>query len=804
MLPASYVGQSTSASVTLTNQGGASVTFAPSIDPPFSVATGAITLARGEAAPLSVTFTPIVVGRASGVLRAGELEVEVEAEGLEVPQCVASSVCVASSFDFAAAVCREAPKLDGTVCESSCVIGACEQGTCIGQLKGCDDSDACTVDGCSETAGCSHAPRVCPVPQNPCRVATCDSATGCGLEDAPDGTLCGPDNCVDLEVDICITGQCQRRLRPATGRCANRWMPMSIPGRAAHAMAWDAARGKIILFGGGFTPTDDTWEWDGTSWTQRTPVGSPPPRNQHRVAYDAFRQRIVLFGGLDAQNGLLGDTWEWDGVTWVQRTPAVSPPARAEHTMVYDRARKRVVLFSGRSSNGYLPDTWEWDGSRWTQRTPVVSPPARYLHAMAYDETRERVVVFGGYGVGGIRADHWEWDGVSWVERTLAVKPPARAYHSMAWDAVRARVVLFSGAESSGAVLRDTWEWDGTSWTRRTPVTEPPGRGHSELAYDGNTQSVLLFAGYENANGPSMRADTWAWDGANWTERAIVARPPSRSYEAMAYDASRQRAVLFGGYGNNGVAGLGDTWEWDGARWTERIFSSQTPPGRGQTALAYDAARQRVVLFGGVTQFTLGGVTLADTWELDGQGWSRRTPVTSPPARANHHLAYDSSRQRVVLVGGSSENDVLFTDTWEWDGVNWTERLPASTPPGNWGRAIAYDGARQRAVLFGGFMSNETWAWDGNAWALLAPATSPAARGGHAMAYDSMRQRVLMFGGFEMPNLYAETWEWDGATWSQRLPVTSPLGSFGHAMVYDAARQRVVLFQDDDTWLFLP
>ncbi len=35
-LPAIYVGQSTSAVVTLTNEGGAPSTFEPTIDPPFS------------------------------------------------------------------------------------------------------------------------------------------------------------------------------------------------------------------------------------------------------------------------------------------------------------------------------------------------------------------------------------------------------------------------------------------------------------------------------------------------------------------------------------------------------------------------------------------------------------------------------------------------------------------------------------------------------------------------------------------------------------------------------------------------
>ena len=57
-------------------------------------------------------------------------------------------------------------------------------------------------------------------------------------------------------------------------------------------------------------------------------------------------------------------------------------------------------------------------------------------------------------------------------------------------------------------------------------------------------------------------------------------------------------------------------------------------------AMAWDAARKRIVLFGGDTP----GARLADTWEWDGAFWARRTPTTSPPARGGHMMAFDSDR----------------------------------------------------------------------------------------------------------------------------------------------------------------
>ncbi len=67
-------------------------------------------------------------------------------------------------------------------------------------------------------------------------------------------------------------------------------------------MAYDSARGVTVLFGGLRYPNvfDDTWEWDGTTWTQLA-IPGPPPRQRHGMAYDTARGVTVFFRG---------DTWE--------------------------------------------------------------------------------------------------------------------------------------------------------------------------------------------------------------------------------------------------------------------------------------------------------------------------------------------------------------------------------------------------------------------------------------------------------------------------------------------------------------
>ena len=48
-------------------------------------------------------------------------------------------------------------------------------------------------------------------------------------------------------------------------------------GRYAHAMAYDAARHQVVLFGV-CCYSDDTWEWNNTRWTLKNPTARPSAR----------------------------------------------------------------------------------------------------------------------------------------------------------------------------------------------------------------------------------------------------------------------------------------------------------------------------------------------------------------------------------------------------------------------------------------------------------------------------------------------------------------------------------------------
>jgi hypothetical protein len=283
-------------------------------------------------------------------------------------------------------------------------------------------------------------------------------------------------------------------------------------------MAYDAARDKVVLFGGGTSYLEnqfaDTWTWDGTNWVQHTPTQSPSRRQRFGMAYDAARSVIVLFGGVTT-HGEVGDTWTWNGTgTWTKHTPLHSPSPREVTGMAYDAARSEVVLFGGYNGRN-LGDTWTWNGTgTWTKHTPVHSPSPRSEEGMAYDAARNEVVLFGGYGDSGALGTTWTWDGTDWTRQFPAHSPSPRCCMGMAYDAARSEVVLFGGAGRNG-----TWTWDSTDWTKLTPEHSPHQRCCMGMAYDAGRGQVVLFGGFPSLGPPDL-ADTWVWDGTDWTQRA--------------------------------------------------------------------------------------------------------------------------------------------------------------------------------------------------------------------------------------------------------------------------------------------
>lgn len=507
-------------------------------------------------------------------------------------------------------------------------------------------------------------------------------------------------------------------------------------------IAYDSGRGRTVLFG----ENGETWEWDGREWVERTPTsGSPPPREGAALAYDSARRRVVLFGGATATE-LLDDTWTWDGAAWTPVTATIAPSARFVHGMAFDPAHGEIVLFGGLGAQGRLGDTWTWDGRAWRRAGALgTSPPARLGHGMTFAPREGWIVLHGGDS----RGDTWTWDGSAWTEVTSpGPRPPPDI--RVALTSNKDGHVLFAGDDA-------TWLWDGATWSDRTPETPFILHRESIVAYDEARRRLVLV-------GPSFFGgmETWELEGRVWRNVTPPAgNPPERMQHELVYDSRSQRILMFGG---GPVETLGyiptfqDLWAWDGAAWTELVPSTPDRPGpRYAHAMAYDRARGELLVFGGDDGLPGSSAQIrGDMWAWDGTRWRERVFTNGPEARAGHVLAYDEARQRVVLFGGESRQARLLDDTWAWDGASWSRLSPARHPAARAFATMAYDPGARRLILFGGlegsppnsfFLAYDTWVFDGTTWDIVSEASERPDVVNSTLFHDRVDGRTFLADG---------------------------------------------------------
>lgn len=118
---------------------------------------------------------------------------------------------------------------------------------------------------------------------------------------------------------------------------------------------------------------NDMWSFDGSDWTEIEPATLPPTRYGAQVAVNPITNRSLLFGGLRLETPEEGpqrqvyanDTWEWNGTTWTQLQTEGAAFARENARMAWDYGSDAFILFGGWSGY-YQSDTWRLDGlNRW-------------------------------------------------------------------------------------------------------------------------------------------------------------------------------------------------------------------------------------------------------------------------------------------------------------------------------------------------------------------------------------------------------------------------------------------------------
>jgi hypothetical protein len=257
-----------------------------------------------------------------------------------------------------------------------------------------------------------------------------------------------------------------------------------------------------------------------------------------------------------------------------------------------------------------------------------------------------------------------------------------------------------------------------------------------------------------------------------WSSHAPTSRPSARVDHRMTFDLARERVVLFGGVSErNGVPIVfDDTWEWDGSAWRQ-IFTSARPRAGFAPLMTYDPTSRRVLV----------GHPAVALWAFDGRDW--QATGTVPPART---VALVADERRGMLVTLTDAGEVFELPASAF-GAGW-RLVPASGGP-RWVAHATFDAGRGVTVVTDTVAREPgTFEWDGTAWRRAHTDPFPF-RHVDGAAYDRTRQRVVLstdFGWFERA----------GARWLPLPNASAPVGCsrLGSAYAHDATRGEMVLF----------
>jgi N-acetylneuraminic acid mutarotase len=570
----------------------------------------------------------------------------------------------------------------------------------------------------------------------------------------------------------------------------------------------------------------------------------PSPRAYPRIAYDAKNDVTVLFGGRGPVDKATGgshssnETWLFGGATWAQRFPQTVPPGRAVHSMVAGK-EGRVYMFGGRQEGAdsdavatFLNDLWVWENDNWTRidESSASRPSPRQYSSLAFDSDRDVLVLFGGQVFGGEKGDElvpnfetWEFSLTTnqWTQVATGAEVPVGKPHTV-YDAATKKVVMMGvTANVESTPLMYSYDTATKTWTKLTPPKFPTCTNEGQFFVQ-NSGRLLYFGGFCRTGTPPLE-EVFEFDGTTWTKltTGLAARGLG---QATTWDPEKDRAVIFGG---SLIATPGNlvsfTNFYENLKFLPVNESQVRPQGRSLMALDLNPQKDRLVMYGGLSEFTT--LYVNDFWAFQNGHWLVGPDNLDAPLGGcdNPLSALDTDRSKLVLVCNGNE-------VWEFDGTAWkefTEQEPI--PNARRFAAMVYDQKIKKTVLFGGFLNNnyrnDTWTWDGAKWAELKIDNDdrPPHRGTMAMWFDPLAQKTILYGGIGRGSLnekvkrFADMWAFDGSKWVDMAITATPgirfrplqtIDSTGKVVIFGGLRAEELdkdsfrQFFGDDMWVW--
>lgn len=353
--------------------------------------------------------------------------------------------------------------------------------------------------------------------------------------------------------------------------------PVAPGYRSGTQMAWDAADGYLLLFGGASAQgvgEADTWTYLNGTWTNITSsvIGTPPPTSRAQMAYDPSTDSVIMFGGDHVGVGNENYTWSYHGRTWTNITStAGAPPATPYVSMASDSADGEVVLVLESSTD----QTWTLKGGHWTNVTASAPPPLQESSSLlpfelGPDPSDGGVLLLSEFiNANGYHGTTDVFRAGSWQNLTSeAPNAPLLPYGIYPWSVApisylpsAAAVVLYETLtmNQTGALftLPESWFYSSGQWTNDSgPAGGGPnpwiGNGAAG-AVDPTDSALVVFGGADELAGTPFWIPTWVLSAP-----PVVTATASSSSTDVGFTVHFQGNVTFGLEPNNAMWTFGN------------------------------------------------------------------------------------------------------------------------------------------------------------------------------------------------------------------------------------------------------
>jgi len=220
-----------------------------------------------------------------------------------------------------------------------------------------------------------------------------------------------------------------------------------------------------------------------------------------------------------------------------------------------------------------------------------------------------------------------------------------------------------------------------------TPANQGPlGIRSGPMAWDSTHGTlVVVDEGGDSPKDGAVAGNTWTWQGGRWSQHGDAGLPPNLGSLVLADMPALHGVVLIGEQGSG-------VWLWNGSAWARAGATPWDSTQSGANAAAWDAQRRLLVVVVGTR---LSGDMMPppqQTWTWNGRTWANRGDA--PLLAGNGDAAWDPQTRSVVLVGTPyySVTSVGTATAWTWTGSAWRKYgTPATYTYSSYALGVAWD-----------------------------------------------------------------------------------------------------------------